>query len=534
MINKTTDFIKETIEDKKYYIYLLVLINFFTGLSGVINAFILKELINSAVDKKYDSLKIYAILLVVTAIFFILLRALERQIKENANSTFENLFKNRLFKNILNRSYEKVMKTHSGEWMNKLTSDTVVVSSGLVNILPGLMGMLVMLLAAIISIVWLVPKVMIIIIPGGLLMLILSYFFRKKLKLLHKNIQENDGKLRIFLQERISNLLIVKAFSKEVETLNDANMYMANHKKARMDRIAFSNMCNVGYGFVMRLLYIISAIYCAYGIYRGDISYGTFVAVIQLVSQIQHPISSITGFVPQYYSLVSSSERLMEVEGLPLDGEQLSIEEINTFYKKKFRKLGFKHVNFAYDENFDVLHDFNLEVKKGQIVVLKGKSGIGKSTALKLLMNLYETEGLYINKDVLDYRYRKLFAYVPQGNQLLAGNIKEIVSFNGEVDEERIKEALKIAKADEFITDLNQVVGEKGSGLSEGQVQRLAIARAIYSNRPILLLDEATSSLDEKTEKEVLKNIHELTDKTVIIVTHKKAALKVADEVYDL
>ncbi len=533
MIQKTNNYLNETIKEKRYYIYVLVIISFFLGLVGVANAFVLKSLINSAVLKDLKNLKLYAIALIVVATLTVSLRALERQIKEKATSTYENLFKARLFENILNRKYKQVNNIHSGEWLNKLTSDTVVVANGLVNILPGLIGMIVMLLAAVISVIYLMPKIIYIIIPCAIALIFFTYFFRKHLKTLHKKVQEADGNLRVYLQERISNLLIVKTFSKEIESLNEANLYMANHRQKRIDRITFSNICNVGFSFIMRAVYLLSALYCAYGIYEGTVSYGTFVAVIQLVSQIQTPLANITGFVPQYYAMLSSCERLMEVETFELEGEQLSQEETIKYYRRRFKKLGLKNVNFSYGE-LRVLKNFNFELNKGQIVVLAGKSGIGKSTILKLLMSLYEVEGAYIDDDVLDERYRKLFAYVPQGNQLLAGSIKDIICFNKPFDKKKLEKALNIACAKEFVSDLNQTLGEKGSGLSEGQVQRLAIARAIYSERPILLLDEATSSLDENTEKELLNNIRKLTNMSVVIVTHKKAAKLLADKIYKI
>ncbi len=534
MEKKVNKYLNETIKNKKYFIYILVIISFLSGLTGVINAFILRSLINSAVNKNGDNLKLYAFLLIAVSLFFIILKAVERQIKENAHSTYENLFKERLFKNILNRKYSEIINVHSGEWMNKLTNDAVVISNGLVNILPGLIGMLVMLIAALVSIVYLLPKIIYLLIPCGIIAIVFTYYFRKRLKVLHKRIQESDGKLRVFLQERISNLLIVKAFSKEIESLNEANLYMANHKKKRMERITFSNICNVGFSFMMRLIYVVNTIYCAYGIFTGNISYGTFVAVTQLVGQIQTPLANITGFVPQYYALLSSCERMLEVEECELEGTQFDDNYIKDYYDKNFKELGLKNVSFSYEDSVEVLKDFNLKVKKGEIVVLTGKSGIGKSTVLKLLMNLYDTKGIYIDDDTLDYRYRHLFAYVPQGNQLLSGTIREIVSFNGEINDEKIEDALNIACAKEFAKDLNLKLGEKGNGLSEGQIQRLAIARAIYSNRPILLFDEATSSLDENTEEQLLNNIRSLTNKTVIIVTHKKAALELADKIYKI
>ena len=194
-----------------------------------------------------------------------------------------------------------------------------------------------------------------------------------------------------------------------------------------------------------------------------------------------------------------------------------------------------------------VLHDLSFEVRKGETVAFTGHSGCGKSTALKLLMCVYRQdsgERFFTDrngkKSDLSSAYRRLFAYVPQGNCLMNGTIREIVSFaapDAAYDEERMMSALKIACAEEFVSVLDNgtdtLLGERGSGLSEGQMQRLAIARAVFSGSPILLLDEATAALDAETEKRLLENLRNMTDKTVVIVTHRPAALEICNRVLE-
>ena len=320
----------------------------------------------------------------------------------------------------------------------------------------------------------------------------------------------------------------------------------------------FSNICNIGFGAAVQGMYLLSAVYCAYGIFRGSVTYGTMTAIMQLIGQVQAPFANISGYLPKYYSMLASAERLMEIEAKNMDMEEpgLSIEEIRKSYHERIRCIGLDHIYFTY-ENPDktqgkeqmpvVLKDISLKIRKGSYVALTGHSGCGKSTFLKLLLGMYRMDqGIcYIEykdrtTENLTARQRRLFAYVPQENLLISGTIRDVITLGApskKNEDELIQKALKIACADSFVNDLENGIdtqlGERGSGLSEGQMQRLAIARAIFSESPILLLDEATSALDEATEAKMLSNLQTLTNRTVVIVTHRPAALKICNRIVE-
>ncbi|NSF73103.1 ATP-binding cassette domain-containing protein [Blautia wexlerae] len=272
---------------------------------------------------------------------------------------------------------------------------------------------------------------------------------------------------------------------------------------------------------------------------------------MEVKGQIQSPFANITGYLPKYYAMLASAERLREVEAFEREeSEALPLPEVQRFYREDFSSICLKDVGFTYQpldrENLDmpvVLEHLDLEIPRGSYVAFTGPSGCGKSTVLKLLMCLYQLddgerllETVSGEKMPLNGSWRRLFAYVPQGNQLMSGTIRQIIAFGaeqGQKAEKQMWKALEIAGAQEFVRELPQrldtFLGEKGTGLSEGQMQRIAIARAVFSGNPVLILDESTSALDEVTEKVVLGNLRAMTDRTVLIVTHRRAVLDICD-----
>ena len=543
---------------KKWYIAALILVQSLNGASGVLYALFLRNIVDAAAAHNSTKFWTQVAFIILLAAAQIAMRAVIRWLNELSKATFENIFKARLTKNILSKDFAGVSAVHSAEWLNRLTNDTKVITDGYVEILPGLAGMVVKLICAVVMMIILDKRFALVLLPCGVLLIFTTYAFRRVLKKLHKNVQETDGKLRIFMQERIGSLMMIRSFAAEKQTEADAEEKMQAHKSARMRRIRFSNLCNIGFGAAMNGMYLFGAVYCGYGILTDTITFGTMTAITQLISQIQSPFANITGYLPRYYAMTASAERLMEIEDFEDDGaEAMPLVEINRFYAESFASIGLKNAEFTYFPNVEsidaltkddqptVLNNISISINKGEYAAFTGQSGCGKSTVLKLLMSIYKLDGgerLVTDKagksEILDSKWRRLFAYVPQGNQLMSGTIREVVSFadkQGESDDERISRALRIACADGFVSELENgfdtLLGERGTGLSEGQMQRIAIARALFSDNPILLLDEATSALDSDTEKQLLQNLRSMTDKTVVIVTHRPAALDICDRI---
>lgn len=543
---------------KKWYILFLIIIQALHGGSGVLYALFLRNIVDSAAQKNTDGFFLNILYIVLLVIAQLMMRAGIRFLNELSRSTLENIFKKRLADALLKKDFASVDAVHSGEWLNRLTSDTVVVANSYTEILPGLSGMSVKMVSAVIMIIVLQPWFACILIPGGILMVLITYAFRKKLKKLHKNVQEKDGQLRIYLQEMLGNMMMIRSFAAQEQCSDELTEKMAVHKKARMKKNRFSNLSNVGLGTAVNGMYLIGVCYCGWGILTGTITYGTLTAVTQLITQIQAPFANITGYLPKFYAMTASAERLMEIEDFSDDssGVPASYDKIIKLYDNDLISFGLSDVSFTYYPPSDsvsditkqnmpvVVNNISLSINKGEYVAFTGHSGCGKSTVIKLLMSIYRPDSgqcffqTASGREELTADMHRLFAYVPQGNKLMTGTVRESVTFSDKSemdDDEKIMNALRIACADKFVSELENgidtLLGERGAGLSEGQTQRIAIARAIFSASPVLILDEATSALDSITEKNLLENLRSMTDKTVIIVTHRPAALKICDRI---
>ena len=561
MNSVTLRWLSSALGNRKRYIVYLTLVQMLHGGSGVLYALFLKRIVDTATAKDQDGFISSVLLTAALIAGQLMLRAVMRWLNELARAEFENTLKERLTAALLQKDYLRVSSVHSGEWMNRLTNDTVVIANGCVDIVPGLSGMAVRLISALIMIIALEPVFAAVFIPMGVLLAVFSWIFRRSLRRMHGDIQEADGKLRIFLQENIGNMLVVRSFAAEDSVLSSARQKMAEHESARMRRNRFSNICNIGFGAAMNGVYLLGAAVCGYGILKDTVSFGTLTAVTQLISQIQTPIVNITGYIPRYHAVMSSAERLMEAEAFE-DGpsDAMTEDQIADLYENGLSAIGLDDVSFGYypvsegtsadgdaGKIPEVIRNMSLEIRKGEYVAFTGQSGCGKSTVLKLLMCVFspdsgrryflDNEG---NRTDLTGSYRRLFAYVPQNNALMNGTIREAVSFGAPQyagDAQRLDEALKISCADGFVSQLDDgpdtLLGERGTGLSEGQMQRLAVARAVFTGSPVILLDEATSALDSATEKQLLENLRKMTDRTVVIVTHRPAALSICDRVLE-
>jgi len=536
---RTLKWLSDTSKKERVKMIVLILSNAFFSVLSILFAFAIKGILDGAEKGDSQKLLFYSIGIGGIVVLQFAFRFIIAGLTEHIRGKLEMQYKTRIFSQILTKKHDKINGYHSGELMNRLTSDVSVVSEGITSIVPSVVAAIARLVCAVIALVLLDWIFAVAFTVAGVLVFLVVGLLRGKLKSLHKRTQETDGKVRSFMQECIENLLAVKVFSvndkieKQAETLQEKNF------KIKMKRKNYSVLGHATYNFIFSAGYLFALIYGACIMLTNPVamSYGSLSAILQLVNNVQVPFMSLSNVFPKYYAMLASAERLMEIEDV--ESESSSEFKNGRDLYENMKGITVSNVSFAYDRDI-VLDNADLYINKGDFVAIHGSSGIGKSTLMKLMLGVYPTNDGEIfletkdGKINLDGSTRTLFSYVPQGNMLFSGSLKDNVTFiKTDASQEEIDYALKVSCAKEFVDELpnglETLVGENGVGLSEGQVQRIAIARAVLCNAPVILLDEATSALDEDTERRVLANLGEMKNSTLIIISHKKAAFEICN-----
>ncbi len=548
-LNRIKNFDKETTlwiaRNARPQLGNIILMTFLYGVmayTGVAVAQLARGIVDSAAyDRDINKVIFYAALLIGVTVLQIVCNIISRITTFNAANKLEISIKTKLFDSMLKKDYAKITSYHTGELMNRITSDVSVITGAIISIVPSFVYFAVKLIgifAVLFSIDW---RFALLFVIGGAIIFIFMLLFKGTLKDLHKRAQNADGKARSFMQESLSSLLVIKIFNKYKRISDESLALQWNNFRVRRKRNYVSIASTMGFAVVFTFAYIYGLVWGSFGILTGTLTYGILTEILSLVSQIQYPVQGLTSVLPQYYQALASAERIMEIENFPEErtiDENVKIDLIQLY--SKLSSIEFKNITFSYGRD-TVLEDSSLSIKKGDFVLITGISGIGKSTLTKLLLDVFPVDDgeIYLSlsdgsRVEVDRNIRSMFAYVPQGNFLLSGTIRDNISFvRSEASEEEIFAAAKVACADfidELPDGLDTMLGEKGMGLSEGQIQRIAIARAILSDAPIIILDEATSALDEATEIRLLRNIEKLQNKTCILISHKKAAKSVCNK----
>lgn len=516
-------------------IILLSILNMASAVLTLSYTMVMKTLVDAAVAGNGTEVRNTALLLAGLVLATILLGYVRRITQVKVKNNLMQKMRMETLRKLLHKQYAGMQKYHSGELVNRILSDVSVVSGGVVNIVPPILYLVIQLIGA----AWILLRMntgfMLIMLCTGALGAVGSFMMRDRMKRYHKDTQGAEDKLHARLQETLGNLRIVKTSGVERRMESEVTRLHQKYIDMSLRHGRFSALMGVGLSLIFRGSWFYALIWGCRGIYAGALTYGSLTAILQLVGQIQSPFEGLISTMSELFGTVASAERLKEL--YDIDDDDFRKAESNT---GTFRKIDIKNVSFYYDEERNnVLNDFNLTINAGETTAIMGLSGCGKSTLFSLLLGLYRPNSGQIHTETdtvsIDGVMRGLYAYVPQGNALFSGTLRDNICMfcDEQPTDEKVWEAARLACIDGFIREqehgLDTVIGERSNGLSEGQAQRIAIARALLTDRQILLLDESTSALDENTEAQLLKNISSLHDKTCLIVTHRKAALEICN-----
>ena len=542
------------------FLIFSIVVNVIFALIGIYNVTVSKSLIDSAISGDSEGTIRWLIVMLVITLISMLSSPITSFMSTHSSTKLTQNIQRKIYQHIQCSDWLEQSKFHSVSLLTRVTSDVSNISSAILGTIPSLVSLTVTLVGSFYTLISWAPSIAFAAVFIGPFLILVGKYFSRKLKDLYKEAQEEDVKYRSFMQESIQNIMIVKTFCMEKINMHRLVEIQNNKYKIAMRNTKLSVMTSMSMSFCSSIAYFTIFTWGVLNIAKGVSTYGTFTGMLQLYSKVQAPFSSLASMIPGLISTIAAAERLMEIEAIPVEkmadekelddigSLEVALDSISSKVSSTFNKpnIVFDNVSFAYKANNNILNNINLTIDAGETIAFVGPSGEGKTTMIRLILSLINpTEGNILLSEgnlvkEINRNYRELISYVPQGNTLFSGSIRDNLKYgNPYASDDEIKAALKNACALDFVNELEDgldtMIGEKGVGISEGQAQRIAIARSFLRERPILILDEATSALDPETEVNVLKAVRALPTKpTCIIITHRPSALNICNRIIKL
>lgn len=513
---------------------VMMLCNLLIAGCAVGYVFVSKKLVDVAVElfrggPSDQGLPVWAVAMVAVVLLRISLNALRSYVQTTTEVRFKNDLRRRLFDSLMHIRNESVARLHSGDLLNRLLEDVRVVSSAFAVSVPSLVGTAFQLIAALAYFVildWRLAALIVIIVPGGIF---IGKYITRRIRNLTSDIRKSDASVQAHLQESVQHLSLLQSLEYTDVSTSELEGLQSSLYGNELKRVKFSVTSRLFIGLAMQAGQVVTFLWGAFGISTGAISYGMMTAFLQLVGQVQRPVIELSSKLPSLIHSSASIDRLMEIENLPHEDVQ------NPILLEGVVGVRLTEVSFAYpDSEKDVLEQFSFDFTPGSRTAIVGPTGAGKSTLIRILLSflnpqkgkveLYAAGG---NSVAAGPPTRCNLVYVPQGNSLLSGTVREnLLMGNPGASDAQLESALRIAAADFVFSlpaGLETQCFESGGGLSEGQAQRIAIARALLRPGTVLLLDEFSSALDAETETLLLERLtSSLPDHTMIFITHRE------------
>lgn len=525
-------------------ILFYTLLGIFSTSMGLVGSVASKYTIDIITGYQTSKLGIMIAIMLGSALFSLVFSNLINRISVKLSIDINNDIQADIFDKIIDADWLEISKYSNGDVLNRFNSDVNTVSSNAISWLPTIVIAIYNFIATF-AVIWHYDKVMsLIAFASAPVMLVMSRFLIKKQREYGKKVKEMSSQMMTFEVETFYNFDTIKSFG--ISSLYGKKL--RNWQKKFKDVSLDYNMFTIKTGIFMSILGMIVEYaafgYCLFRLWTHDITYGTMTLFLQQRSNLSSAFNNVVSIIPSFLNSSVSAHRIRELAQLKKEVHIPESSELDKYMEDGFQ-IRMKDVDFSYVEGTRVITDSKFKACPGEIVALVGPSGEGKTTMIRLILGLIRPEkgqSLMIASNgqevEMNVETRHLFAYVPQGNTILSGTIAENMRMVKEdATDEEIIEALKISCAWDFVEKMpetiNSKIGERGRGFSEGQAQRIAIARAVLRDAPVLLLDEATSALDVTTERKVLKNIiNQRPNKTCIVTTHRPSVLNMCQRVY--
>ena len=515
-----------------------------TGLAGSVMS---KYIIDAVTG--YDSVRLLPIALayVCLQIFTIGCRAWSSRISEKIVIKVDQEIRADVYDKIMDADWEALSQYHSGDLLNRVDNDVSNVSNSVLSWVPDFVTRFIQFFGTLGIILYYDPTLALLALISAPVTILVSRKVSKQLRDYNKKIREVSSDVMIFNEESFQNVQLIKSFGLTELYKKKLREVQKNYKKVRLDYNLFQVAASSGMSLVGSVVAMVCFGWGVYRLWTGHITYGTMTLFLQMATSLAGAFSALVYMVPSAISAATAAGRLMSVTQLPKEKYLCEKKVQELICEKKGIEVRADAISFQYNTGKKVLQQASFVAKPGEIVAIVGPSGEGKTTMLRIFLGLVSVgEGsVTINvpevaKIPVSAASRRLFAYVPQDNVMFSGSIAENMRVMKEdATDEEICEALRKACAYEFVEKIpmgiQSPIRENGGGFSEGQIQRLAIARALLYDAPVLLLDEATSALDVATERKILRNVLDRSsDKTCIITTHRPSVLSMCDRIYKI
>ena len=536
---------------KKYrwIVIFYVIVGIFGSTVSIGTAYVGRIMINIITERQTDKLWVLISAMVGMLVLSLVLSSVNSYISARISIYVNNDIQAGIFEKIMDARWRELSTYPSGDLLNRFNGDVGTIASNAINWIPNLIINIYTFIVTLVVLWRMDAGMAIIAFVSAPFLLGLSRFIMRRMKEYRKRVLELNSRMMSFEVETFYNFEMIKSFGIFGYYSRKLQAWQQRYKEFNLDYNNFQIKSNILLTLVSTLVSSTAFAYCLYRLWTGQILYGDMTFFLQQRSALSAKFNNLVGTIPGMINSAVSAHRVRELMDLPR--EEHDEESVTGFQgvldSSSSISLSVDDVSFAYDERASVYDHASFRVSSGEIVAVMAESGGGKTTLIRLLLGMLEpSEGKVVLKGSSGEEFpvnadlRRFFAYVPQGNTMFSGSIADNMRMvNEEASDEEVIKALKTACAWDFVKDLplgiNSVLGERGRGLSEGQSQRISIARALLRGAPVLLFDEATSALDTETEEQVLYNIMSgYPDKIIILSTHRPAALKLCSRIYKI